>query len=590
MNTLMKPFAAIALCLAGLTGCIDDSYDLDNINTDVEVKVKDLVIPVNLDAITLSNAFDLNDDSAIKEIDGEYAVSVSGDFESNPVTVGKVDITPGAISPIVCQIFKYEGGGVEIPSFTVAGQVINYEITRATTDFSFTCNTVDKSVRSLKRVKGDWTIDVEMYLTDANRLFHNLEFQKLVLELPAGIHVSNYPCSNGQVSVGLVKIDPTKTNTVTLKVDEIDFSVFDNNAFTFKAAQGDLNDGTITFKGSVGVLSGYVVGGTNDTSSRLPQDVTLNVTPDMGVISVKSVTGTVGYKITGFNVDNVDLNDLPDMLRQEGTDVTLANPQLYLSLNNPVAGYKLTASSGLTLTAMKDSRPVNTCSLDAGQLIKLGYDKGVDGPYPFCLAPTDPRSYIAGYQGAQYVGYGSLSKLLSGDGLPDYIKVNFDDTRVVDGEVADFALNTTIVAVKGSYELFAPLQLGLNSTIVYSEQETGWSDDTLDKITIDKIAVSATVANSLPADITVWGKPLDVNGNPIKDATGKDIVLDGLTIAAGTTAPVTLKSSAPIKGLDGILYEAYCKVTKEGQTLKPTETIELSNIRVTVSGSYIDTL
>lgn len=590
MTRTLKPWVAATLLVPVLTGCIDNSYDLDNINTDVEVKVNDLVIPVNLDAITLSNAFDLNDDSAIKEVDGEYAVSVDGEFTSDPINVAKVEINPGNIDPIVCQIFKYEGGGVDIPSFTVSGQTINYEITPATTPFSFSCDNVDKSIRKLTKVKGNWTIKVNMNLTDANRLFNALEFQKLVLELPAGIHVSNYPCADGKVSVGLVKINLATVNTVTLLVDEIDFSVFDTNAFKFTAATGDLNNGKIEFNGTVGVLSGYVVGGTNDTNSRLPQDVTLNIAPVMGTINVSSVTGAIGYKVTGFNVDNVELSDLPDMLRQEGTNVTIANPQLYLSLNNPVADYKLTASSGLTLTAMKDNVAVNTCSLNAGQEINLGCDKGVEGPYPYCLAPTDPKSYIAGYSGASYVGYSSLSKLLSGDGLPDYIKVNFDNTRVNEGPVTDFLLDTTIPSIRGTYELYAPLQLGVNSTIVYKEQETGWSDETLEKITITKLTVTATVTNSLPADITVWGKPLDVYGNPIKDASGKEVMLEGLKVAAGATSAVTLENTGVIKGLDGILYEASCVVTKDGQVLKPTETIELKNIRVKVSGNYIDTL
>lgn len=34
------------------TGCVDDSYDLSDIDTTTRIEVKDLTIPVNIDAIT----------------------------------------------------------------------------------------------------------------------------------------------------------------------------------------------------------------------------------------------------------------------------------------------------------------------------------------------------------------------------------------------------------------------------------------------------------------------------------------------------------------------------------------------------------
>ena len=55
-----------------LTGCIDDSYDLSDIDTTAELKVKDLVLPLNIDDIVLSDIFDLEDNSRIKVVNGEY--------------------------------------------------------------------------------------------------------------------------------------------------------------------------------------------------------------------------------------------------------------------------------------------------------------------------------------------------------------------------------------------------------------------------------------------------------------------------------------------------------------------------------------
>ena len=111
----------------------------------------------------------------------------------------------------------------------------------------------------------------------------------------------------------------------------------------------------------------------------------------------------------------MQLNDLPDLLQQDGTDITISNPRLYLSINNPMAGYGLDASSGLTLTACRNDGSRQPYSLDPGQSIVIGHDNGIAGPYRFCLAP-DPSAAggLAEYAGATPVLYHGLGNVLSG--------------------------------------------------------------------------------------------------------------------------------------------------------------------------------
>lgn len=68
---------AVAVASMPLTACIDDNYDISDIDTTAEIKVNNLVVPVNLDEITLSNVFDLDDESVVKEVDGIYATALS---------------------------------------------------------------------------------------------------------------------------------------------------------------------------------------------------------------------------------------------------------------------------------------------------------------------------------------------------------------------------------------------------------------------------------------------------------------------------------------------------------------------------------
>ena len=53
-----------------LTSCIDDSYDLSDIDTTVKVQVNDLTVPVNIDAITMKSILNLKEDGIVREVDG----------------------------------------------------------------------------------------------------------------------------------------------------------------------------------------------------------------------------------------------------------------------------------------------------------------------------------------------------------------------------------------------------------------------------------------------------------------------------------------------------------------------------------------
>ena len=74
-----------------LTGCIDNGYDLTDIDTTSEIKVNDLTLPVNLAPVTLSDiiAVGENEDDKVKEvtINGKtfYAVEETGSFSSDPL-------------------------------------------------------------------------------------------------------------------------------------------------------------------------------------------------------------------------------------------------------------------------------------------------------------------------------------------------------------------------------------------------------------------------------------------------------------------------------------------------------------------------
>lgn len=87
-------YAAGLIAAASVTSCVDDKYDLSDIDTTARIQVDNLTIPVNVDAITLSSLLDLdpNDpDAKVKEVNGIYAVVENGDFHSEMVHINQIN-------------------------------------------------------------------------------------------------------------------------------------------------------------------------------------------------------------------------------------------------------------------------------------------------------------------------------------------------------------------------------------------------------------------------------------------------------------------------------------------------------------------
>lgn len=578
-------FAAMAAL--PLSGCVDDNYDLSDIDTTVRVQVNDLEVPVNLDAITLSNIFDLDDESVVKEIDGAYSVLVDGDFSSEGVKVAKVDLGRPSISPVVVTIGSSSVG--DLPSLPVGQVPVAFPLTDITTDFEFNTSSVDKSILAINNVKTDWVINIALSFDDPSGVIEDMKVSDLRLQLPHGLVTPDYANDNGVITIG----DRTLVNgrlEESVRVSAIDFSSLDGNEFSFTPDATGAAPGTLSYKGSIGVKGGLVVASVS-TMVNIPSQLTMTLDPTPAAIVIDRFSGRLKYAVDGFNVSSVSLDNLPDVLTQKETNIRIANPQLYLAINNPLAGYGVDAHSGLTLTAVRPGGALNPFPLPAGSEIFVGHDKGIAGPYNICLSAKPVDKFYPGYEDAPRVDYPGLTDVLSGNGLPERIDVSFDNTFIGPSDVTDFELGVTLSDIGGKYTFYAPLSFDAGSQIVYSDEDTGWSDETLDKMTIETLGVTAHVENDLPFDIVLSGYPLDRDGNQCVDPfTNNPVSLGEVRISAGKGSDIRLVTDGVVTGVDGIRYSARAEVTEGNQTLRPSTTINLTNIRAIVSGYYEDKL
>lgn len=91
MKSRLISFGSLAGLAVILTGCVDNDYDLSNIDTTSEIKVNNLTLPVKMDAITLNDIFDIEEGSKIQTVtvNGQefYAVTQHGDISSQSIDI-----------------------------------------------------------------------------------------------------------------------------------------------------------------------------------------------------------------------------------------------------------------------------------------------------------------------------------------------------------------------------------------------------------------------------------------------------------------------------------------------------------------------
>jgi len=580
-------FAAMAVVASS---CIDDNYDLSNIDTTTRVQVNDLTLPVNIDAVMLSDIITFDEDSKIKPvtIDGKefYALSESGDFESDQIFIEKVTAAAPILSPTEETLSQITGALPRAIEAAPSELSITYDIVRMGNDLHYVAENIDPAIDELYSARVEpLTFSVHLEALNMGSLAERMYFTDLVISMPKGLTatttVGKYNPEAGIWTIPSYDVNGS-TADATLTATAIDF-----------AANGCkiVNHG-LTLDSEFRVESGHltlepkIVDG---VPSQLPANINFRVSYTLKDLTVNNLSGRINYKLAGMDIEPVSLSDIPDFLSGEETNIDLANPQIYLQVNNPVAGNNLDCSTGITLTAIREGSPSQSFSPDNGAFI-IGHNRGEAGPYNFVLSPdnnglTTPPDYATDLT---FVKFSNLSALIASPaesavkGLPQSIGIHLDDPQIPSQNVDGFELGRYIDGVKGKYELMAPLAMREGSVVVYSDREDGWNDEDVDAITITKLTASCTVSNNCPVAAVLSAYPIDKNGNRIAGVEVKST-----TIAANSAdAPLDIVMTGTITHLDGVVYEARLMAGDSGEVLAPSQTIVLKNIRATVSGYY----
>lgn len=581
-----------ATSLLLFTGCVDDKYDLADIDTTSQFKVNDLVLPLQIDPVTLGDIITVEEGDELKEvtINGKtfYAVQRQGSFESDGIIVNSFTAEP---SPMYDKTASFKPGtAADLPS-GLQGNDLYLLIDPVQEDLEYDAVDIDGSVRELTLINFKpltFTIDLS-----ANNLPAGVSSRlaEVKIYIPKGLEVTGVKAGDTDFgpsaydsASGLLYLDSPfslqdNSAGITVTATGVDLSRYEG-AFSYNP---ESNSGSFTLRSEFNIESAKLI--LSGLSSSV-EEISFNVHYEIETLEAVSFLGSIAYDLTGtgLDIDPIKLDNLPDFLAGDETNILIYNPQIYLSLNNPVGNLGLGYRSGLEIMALRDN---STATFPLGAPIEVGE---AEGTFNFLLAPNPEEvgssDIPAGYEtDIRRLTYSNLGNLLSGNGLPSSLDIRLIDPMIPEQKLTSpFQLGKEIPGMKGTYEFLAPLALTGDSRIIYTKTEDGWYDEDLAALTITTLTLTATASNNLPLDAIVEVFPLDKDGNRIKD-----LELTPATLQAGAqNAPLEFVISGTITDLDGVFVKATVTPDSEEnkENLSPSQTITLNDIRVKVSGNY----
>ncbi|MBE6303351.1 MAG: hypothetical protein E7089_05390 [Bacteroidales bacterium] len=614
---MIKKRLFILLAVAGTisVSCVDSNYKLSDLDTTVGINVSNLTIPLNVDSLVLDQVLDLDEDGKVKKQtleDGTeiYAIIEEGTFESDKIDIPGFTTESPDIDPITATLTRDTQIKIRRRKGSAKDGIasINYPINaKDLTSFKASGN-VDKSIKGIDKIGVDAKFGTSIDVSNNPELLNKIKsvsFEELKVDMPKGLEgkieiavgsekkeiTKCYDNEKGLLDLTTYKENYGKEFELKVESGKLDFNA-KIDAIDVEKAGDDIKfeDGKFEINSSVSVEGDVVVYGDEVleeegfTLEDLPKDINYQCQPTLSEIKVSEFSGKIQYDIEDINIDPISLSDIPDMLSQDSTNIKLANPQIYLRLNNPLVGNNLYAETGLAMTAKRND--------GSKKKIELSDNLKMDKAYNvFCLTTDGNMSkemLHPDYKDAANKKFNGFSDILSGNGangLPDNIEIDVVNPQIPEQTISKFELDKTIDKVEGTYLFYAPLALKDESSfIIYQDTLDGWYDETLEKLSISELNVKTDVNSEIPLNLELSFSPIDVNGKKIKNIKSNTVKLN----ATKELQPVNINLEGDIKNLDGIIVRAKLIGAEGGQPIAPSQNISFKNLKIAVTGNYVD--
>lgn len=551
--------------------CVDNKYALDkDIDMTINVGGEHLTIPAgSSDTAYLSKIIEVEEGDILQPDAATrvYHLTKRDDIDVDPTTVKEVTIS-SANTDLKQELVGSDDGGSG--SKTTELDVKN--------NLRAEASDIDEALIELGALGAKTPTSLTLafeFLNTGNLTFGSVTAKNLEIQLPDFLMFEK-----GEVEEGNKLI----LNNEELKNAQKVLHVI-GYQFGGKAGEGEIPDKnrTITINGLVTMQGQVVTSGINGSGSLT---MTLDVT--LEEMTANSVTGVIQPEIKA-ETTNIELNDLPDFLKDEETRMDITNPVILLRAENQL---ETPVEVDAVLTPMKGNAQID------GKEVKVGSGYGktpvvlASGKNVIALSRTGECT-IEGV--TSNVKVEDINDLL--ETIPDDIEVDLQP--VVRNEGYYTAELGRAYEMPSSYEVDVPLSFEQNLNIVYNDSVQDLNKDLndLDKVILKKANVLLTVDNAIPLKLQLKPENVlikDVYGNELT-AVKKTIEEDKQYVTESTDGekPVTSElvlnltseDTAFLSKIDRICFKLTAVPgSATGVPLKDTQWLKVTSIKLSVPG------
>lgn len=626
-NPLFKHLLVTGMLCAGttllFTGCIDDSYDLDKVDLTMKLNTDGLGVKLgNTDLIALADILD-EDETVKTEANGLYYLVKDGTSNFNVkvknMTTSFNDTKLDMNTPVLQyddvkkqleekSIPVVEGHPLPIP--------VNFEMHGSAegdqeVDFKIT------DVSDVKQVK---TIDLQkskvaLTLTEANHPatldLGVTRLKNIRLYLPKILGVTDvapgWELKEGNVLVytgngGTYNYNRNNPEICSVYLNKV---VLDQTEHKGKVENGNIEltpaelnirmtAEQVFFENRAGRELSMNVG--DQASVRLDIKVPNNV------LNISQVTGIFNPAIDPDN-ERIDVsNDLPDFLQDKEVRIVATNPTIRFHANMSTLPVGIDMRG--TLTAVKENGAFeNGATTKVVKLDKGVMEMGRDNYVYYCNqgnTPYDPEGAKAG--AATVKNTANIGDLITE--LPDYLEVDLKNNQInVKNEYYTVQLGRDY-HVDADYSVFVPFEFDRGLKVVYNDSTESMHSDLKDLSATGTLEVMADAYNTIPLELLVGLKAVDVDGNevPVEFNTAEAHVAPGhgttYTMNGGVKQRSDSEVMTPIKitaklddknllsRIDKLCFNIHADATGSNK-LVSTQYLKLNNIKIKLHAGVI---
>lgn len=559
--------------------CVDNKYDLDkDIDMTINVGGEYLTIPAgSTDTTFLSKIIEVEEGDILQPdaTTRVYHLTKKDDINVEPTTVKEV--TVGATTTDLESIEIVNNTGVSFSEPEVSADITT------SGDFEATANDIDEALKELGSLRAKTPVDlnltIDFNISGGNLTFNQVKANKLKLVFPdyivfkedEGIQDNELILDEEVLSVN------GSSYTRTLKVEGYKFSDAAGSGMKPNA------EGSLTIEGNISMEGDVVTSGISGTG-------TLALVPKavLEEMTVNSVTGVIQPKIEA-ETTKIELNDLPDFLKDEDTRLDITNPVILLKADNPL---ETDVEIDAVLTPKKNNVNIE------GHEVKIGTGYGrnkvalIPGTNIIALSRTGKCS-IEGV--TENIKVEDINNLL--ETIPDDIDVNLQP--IVRNENYYNAELGKEYDLPASYEVDVPLSFEQGLNIVYNDSVQDLNKDLndLDKVSLKNAKIMLSVDNAIPLKLQLKAENVqikDVYGNELT-AVKKTMEEDKQYVTESTDGEkpatselvlsLTSDDTAFLSKIDRICFKITAVPgSATGVPLKDTQWLKVTSVKLSVPG------